>query len=503
MPSQSKQKKEYLGCLVRSDTKELVPEYPIIWVQADQNGGWKRLKIKFDLNNLIFDGSLVPGSVSATKDSVRDLVSTCRNHGIEVAKPPTKAISYTTLVKTLESLGLVAGDPEHDVHDVPGNGPSDLDDAALHKEHRDSVSDYVANQARYEVTTPVTRDALAEALQTEIDIHNPDFIIDHTEIVGPAPPTENEDLPSDEHVHDPAPPTDVGGDDVAIMKSELASAHNTIANLNGELARLRAKCLALENQASSDRGQLAAQLGSSVGQAISAGFQTLELSFANKVAVEMRAELHRQTNEIMEEVSVLKGMKSVTDMSHNTLTNIDGAMSEVAKAIGSSKAQMLSLHKKIDSNLSSPNNPDVLSQIRTTLSANTTLLNEVLKNKSFPVTGPASSASGPLTPNQTPQKQIRCLECGSFDHSMAQCPERLNFCARCLSNRHRVYQCPHMKDICTICKDASRGDLAHGHLSKVHQETDREKREHITRYISSICFPDWFPSFGIKRQYGL
>ena len=93
----------------------------------------------------------------------------------------------------------------------------------------------------------------------------------------------------------------------------------------------------------------------------------------------------RQTNEIMKEVCVLQGVKSVTDMSHSTLVSMDGAMSDVAKVIGSTKAQMVSLHKKIDSNLSAPTNPDVLGQIRTTLSANTALLNEVLKvEKPFP-----------------------------------------------------------------------------------------------------------------------
>ena len=42
-----------------------------------------------------------------------------------------------------------------------------------------------------------------------------------------------------------------------------------------------------------DRDNLAAHLGSSVDEAISAGFQKLELSFATKVALEIRAELHR------------------------------------------------------------------------------------------------------------------------------------------------------------------------------------------------------------------
>ena len=89
------------------------------------------------MNNLTFDGSLVPGSIAATKDSVKDLVSTCRNHGIEDPKPPTKAVSYTNLIKTLEGLGLVAGDPGSG---MVGNGPPGLDDVALHGEHRESVS---------------------------------------------------------------------------------------------------------------------------------------------------------------------------------------------------------------------------------------------------------------------------------------------------------------------------------------------------------------------------
>ena len=94
------------------------------------------MKIKFDLNNLTFDGSLVPGSIAATKDSVKDLVSTCRNHGVEVPKPPTKAVSFTSLVKKLESLGLVAGDS---VPDAP-EGTTDPGDIELQVEHRESVS---------------------------------------------------------------------------------------------------------------------------------------------------------------------------------------------------------------------------------------------------------------------------------------------------------------------------------------------------------------------------
>ena len=112
----------------------------------------------------------------------------------------------------------------------------------------------MANQTRYEVVTPGEPDALAKALQTEIDLNNTTFVIDHRVVEEPDSPLENQDLPRGNHVQGPSVPhTEVGGDSDAIMKSELASAHETIGNLNGEVARLRAKNLSLENQASSGK----------------------------------------------------------------------------------------------------------------------------------------------------------------------------------------------------------------------------------------------------------
>ena len=42
-----------------------------------------------------------------------------------------------------------------------------------------------------------------------------------------------------------------------------------------------------------DRGQLAAEIGSSVGNAVSAGLEEFERNFLNKVALEIRSELSR------------------------------------------------------------------------------------------------------------------------------------------------------------------------------------------------------------------
>ena len=53
----------------------------------------------------------------------------------------------------------------------------------------------------------------------------------------------------------------------------------------------------------------------------------------------------------MEEVTILKGMKSVAELSHEHLTNLDASVSEIAGAIGSSRAQVLTAIGKVAPNL--------------------------------------------------------------------------------------------------------------------------------------------------------
>ena len=97
----------------------------MIWFHADGAGSWSRLKIKLELNNLFFDGSLVPASVAALKDAVNDLVSSVRAQGLVIEEAPIK-LSYTELVLKLERLGLIGhsgiqNPPPHD--DAPPPGP--------------------------------------------------------------------------------------------------------------------------------------------------------------------------------------------------------------------------------------------------------------------------------------------------------------------------------------------------------------------------------------------
>ena len=84
----------------------------------------------FSLNNLLFGGGLVPTSAVAVKDAIKDLVATCRAQGAEIPIPPSKPLSFMSLVKTLEDLDLLSGGtPAH--HEVPLPVPDQMQAAHI------------------------------------------------------------------------------------------------------------------------------------------------------------------------------------------------------------------------------------------------------------------------------------------------------------------------------------------------------------------------------------
>ena len=78
-----------------------------MWFREDLNGGWRRVVTKFNLNNLHYDGNSAPPSVTATLDAIKDLIAVCQAEGVEILHPPKKALSFTKLVKELETRGLL------------------------------------------------------------------------------------------------------------------------------------------------------------------------------------------------------------------------------------------------------------------------------------------------------------------------------------------------------------------------------------------------------------
>ena len=51
--------REYLGTLMRKDSGDIYSEYPVLWLREDDRGGYSRVKLLLDLNNLIFNCSIV------------------------------------------------------------------------------------------------------------------------------------------------------------------------------------------------------------------------------------------------------------------------------------------------------------------------------------------------------------------------------------------------------------------------------------------------------------
>ena len=123
----------------------------------------------------------------------------------------------------------------------------------------------------------------------------------------------------------------------------------------------------------------------------------------------------------------------------------------------------------------------------------------------------------PVTPVTT-QKTPSCQICNDPSHVKYSCPRRNDFCPRCLRRDHKIVDCSFIRELCQICDQRGLGDLAYGHarfghslifvhsnthflfFRKVHYETEKGKRDHIMRFISSECFPDWVAENNGKRK---
>ena len=82
----------------------------------------------------------------------------------------------------------------------------------------------------------------------------------------------------------------------------------------------------------------------------------------------------------MEEVCLLRSMKPTLEANHTRISNLEDSMTDIANAIGVSRAQISSVLEKITQNapVHAPQ-PEILGLIRTQLSANSALLKEAIK----------------------------------------------------------------------------------------------------------------------------
>jgi len=429
-----------------------------------------RLQINFELHNLFFDGGKVPANPKALKNAISDLVETCRAQGAEIITIPTKPVSFSQLVGDLEALGLLSvGDTD------PAPAPAVLPrDDPLVVAHQAQIKKHMQNEARSDVSSPSQPDLLApvvtESFGEDVDLSNIEIIIDtgdtvvtHTTL---APPSLSPSLPP------PGPGTTQPQASAGCPDSEACNIlrSQTVDSSSPKCAR----CAAPQSTRASR-------------------IQTLEMGFCSKVGLEMRSEITRHTEVLMDQIQTLPAIKNLAEDNHSEINNLSESVTEIARTIGSSRSQMLTALKGVSNGPPPQAQHELLSEIRTKLSANSALLKEAIKTKAAERSGfetpIKNTLSTPLTP-LTHSKPKKCYDC-SGDHLRINCPDKLSFCARCTSRSHKTYTCPSIRSQCSICKDAGRGELAYGHTKAVHQETDREKREKITQFTAKSCFPDW------------
>jgi hypothetical protein len=81
----------------------------------------------------------------------------------------------------------------------------------------------------------------------------------------------------------------------------------------------------------------------------------------------------------MEEVCVLKGMKSVLESTHSRVNSLEDSLSDIAGGIRVSRSQISLLLEKVSAGAPVQAQVNLLTEIRNGLSANTALLTETLK----------------------------------------------------------------------------------------------------------------------------
>ena len=81
----------------------------------------------------------------------------------------------------------------------------------------------------------------------------------------------------------------------------------------------------------------------------------------------------------MEQIHILPALKALAETTHSDVGCLSDSVTEIARAVGSSRTQILPLLQNLASVTQPQVHPDLLSEIRTKLSANSALLAEAIK----------------------------------------------------------------------------------------------------------------------------
>jgi len=486
-----KGKSEYIGKLMKNG--EISSTFPIIWYR-DGAGAWERLKNRLLFNGLVFNGSNAPTNSADCRDALRDLSTLCESEGADISTVPTSPLSFSKLIAALESHGLV----NPTVAPKPAApGTAELE-ANLSSSFNSEVQRHIQTEDLNDANG--TNNILGSILNTTgiggdllVSPQNENYATQATVVTDPKPPGN----------HDVIHPPSVQPNDETISATEtleLSSANQKIKKLEAEASQNRQKMLLMENALSTARGTLISEISESISDILNGGLQRLKDDLCGNLHLDISAELSRQIDPLLSQISdlnnVFTSFKTLLEDGAENTDNLHGFLGEVSAKLDINH-QAIEVKVKAMSLAVSPLK-DALTNVQTQLTAILTLVDEAIKVKASENSlktplKTAQSTPSILTPlSVPPPRYIKCNICDETGHYTRECSKKkMDFCARCLSEGHSFNDCRAARDLCYRCRDKGLGDIAYGHLSKVHKETDRKRREYISKFFPVSCFSDW------------
>lgn len=495
--------KDYVGRLFRKEPKRLlILNHPIVWFEEDELGGWNRLQLKMQLNNLVFDGGLTHKGPGAMKDHLKDLAKLSKNQGATDVRVPKRAHRFAELVKILEDKGIFEkcdfNEDDEVVNELKMQHLNEINNLRNH-ESLAEVSDNSGEEQKH-----ILEDIVNATINSEIGL----AYTQESSITEERSPSKKlvfnnkTDLPEDPKGVDIPPVPSASSRQIdqamyATMEAELLKSRDIISNLKSEVSQLKKKCLELENRLATEEYDITADVQAAVSQGIDQKLKDFETKLTASLVTEMTAVYTKRDNKVAKDSSILQETKTAVDETFKRAHSTSICLPDFAKAMGLSISKTNTLNEKVQAH------GKTLTQIRTKLNATVELVKEALKRQS----GIASDCNGSdntaydgssLPPTPSTPNPPTCSECHKIGHFGINCPVRLEFCARCLSRDHEVYECPSIRDPCQSCLDSGYGKLSFGHTEQIHYVEEPDKRELIAEYISRVCLSDW--DLGSKRM---
>ena len=127
-------------------------------------------------------------------------------------------------------------------------------------------------------------------------------------------------------------------------------------------------------------GNLINDINDTISVAFSDSMDRVRDDIVSKVRVEVRAEMARQTDELMAHIGVITAIKSTVELCHTKVSNNSDFLGEIVEAVEVGSTELKSMIEALARDLSTASsNHEAITHARTQLSSISALLTETLK----------------------------------------------------------------------------------------------------------------------------